>query len=474
MTSRRRVRVGLVATLSSLAVLVAATGWIHVLRPIASDWPGPRVVDALPLDELAGRAAVPLLLFVVVWAIAAALLGIARLAGLERLSAALALALGVGLWAYAVESISLFIVRGTAYRETLVGAARLQAVYLPAAFAGAAGALVAPSRARVRALTPTIMSVAVAVGGLVNVISAVTPELKERLATVEAIVPSGLSVLASAALAAVGVVLLLIARGLARRKRRAWQIAVGLLAGSSLLHLLKGLDYQESIVTGLLALTLLARRSDFDAPGDPTAPPRVALRVVAFVTAIYAYAVVALLINTAQADQPFSLGFALLETTRALFGQTVGGSSHIAGRFGRWWPLSVFLLAVVGGGSVVTAWLAPWRYRLRQEAQQRDLARSIVARWGYDTLAPFALRADKTFFFDPAERAFLAYRVVAGVALVSGDPVGPVEALPSLLAGFVRFARERGWRVATSARPNAGSTCIEPRDSTPCIGVTRR
>jgi lysyl-tRNA synthetase, class II len=71
-----------------------------------------------------------------------------------------------------------------------------------------------------------------------------------------------------------------------------------------------------------------------------------------------------------------------------------------------------------------------------------------VREWGADTLAPFTLRGDKSYFFSADGSAFLAYRVLAGVAVVSGDPIGPPGARAGLLAGFLEHAHERGWRVA--------------------------
>src|SRR5439155_383416 len=41
-----------------------------------------------------------------------------------------------------------------------------------------------------------------------------------------------------------------------------------------------------------------------------------------------------------------------------------------------------------------------------------------------------------------------AYRVVAGSALVSGDPVGEEDEFPELLANFRRMAHAHGWRIA--------------------------
>jgi lysyl-tRNA synthetase class 2 len=81
-----------------------------------------------------------------------------------------------------------------------------------------------------------------------------------------------------------------------------------------------------------------------------------------------------------------------------------------------------------------------------------------VTRFGVDTLAPFALRGDKSYFFSEDERAFLAYKVVAGVAVISGDPIGPRDSVAPLLARFLAFARERDWRVAILG---AGERCLD-------------
>src|SRR4029077_11992870 len=63
-------------------------------------------------------------------------------------------------------------------------------------------------------------------------------------------------------------------------------------------------------------------------------------------------------------------------------------------------------------------------------------------------LAYFALRRDKSYFFNDERTAFLAYRAVGGVALVSGDPVGDGTAAPALLDDFARYCHAHAWRVA--------------------------
>src|SRR5205823_14574327 len=82
------------------------------------------------------------------------------------------------------------------------------------------------------------------------------------------------------------------------------------------------------------------------------------------------------------------------------------------------------------------------------EARDRLRAHELVRRFGTDTLAPFAVRQDKACFFAEDGDAFLAYRVVGGVAIVSGDPIGHPGAFDSLVRRFVDHAHERDWRVA--------------------------
>src|ERR1700716_3351901 len=92
-----------------LLVGIAATGWMYLLHPAL---PGPRIGLALPLDELSRHSSVSLLWYLVVWGGAAARLGAdARWARIERLTAALILGLGVGVFNSLQVGISMAIVR---------------------------------------------------------------------------------------------------------------------------------------------------------------------------------------------------------------------------------------------------------------------------------------------------------------------------------------------------------------------------
>src|SRR5207302_3985683 len=127
-----------------------------------------------------------------------------------------------------------------------------------------------------------------------------------------------------------------------------------------------------AIVAGIAVVALLARRSAFTMRGDPAARPRVLLHAVLLGAGIVVYGLVTLWINRVMADTELTFGFSLEVIGRALAGLSFHGEDHLSGPVADWLPISIFLL---GFGSVVfvlVEWLAPWRYRLRQEHGEHE------------------------------------------------------------------------------------------------------
>jgi lysyl-tRNA synthetase class 2 len=440
-----RVARAIAATVLSLAVLVAASGWLYVARPFGP-LAGPRIHDGLALDELSHRAGVPLVLYVGVWAVAAVLLGVlARWAGADGLTAGLLLGPAVGGWLYALNGVSILVVRQISAHQAFRDASTQQAVIVPAVLAGIAGAVLGRTRVSWQARSRAAFAWLVGGVALLAVWNAVFPEHRRSLvAAFDAAQVHGLSKALVAPLAAV---LVIAARSLARGSRRAWQTAVVVLALLLVLHI--GRRFGEgAVVTGVVVVCLIARRADFRLRGDPESKPRVLVHALVAAGSIAVYGLVTLWVNRLMADQPYSLRFAFSVIGRALAGLSFRGGNHLSGAFAEWFPLTMFLLGSTALAFVLAEWLAPWRYRLRQEAGERRLAGTLVQRWGADTLAPFALRGDKSYFFSDDRSAFLAYRVVGGIAIVAGDPIGPDRERCDLVRSFVEFAHQRGWRIA--------------------------
>jgi lysyl-tRNA synthetase class 2 len=82
---------------------------------------------------------------------------------------------------------------------------------------------------------------------------------------------------------------------------------------------------------------------------------------------------------------------------------------------------------------------------------QRAILRAMVSHPDSETLAPFALRYDKSYVFSPDGRAAVSYRVLAGMAVAGGDPVGARESWPAAIAEYCAVVERSGWRPAVLA-----------------------
>ena len=90
--------------------------------------------------------------------------------------------------------------------------------------------------------------------------------------------------------------------------------------------------------------------------------------------------------------------------------------------------------------------------------EQELLLRRLLAEHGEaDSLGYFATRRDKDAVFDPGRRAAVTYRVVGGVSLASGDPIGDPDHWHEAIVEWLRYTRAFGWIPAVLAASEAGA-----------------
>src|SRR6266545_4822095 len=243
--------------------------------------------------------------------------------------------------------------------------------------------------------------------GIVSIVSALTPSLADRSDLVQGVLPPGVPGAARWLALAFGVALVWLSRSLARGKRRAWQLAVAVIAGAAVAHLAKGLDAEEGAASLVLLIALVRYRDEFDVDGDPSATRPLVVTAWALVS-LGAFLILYELhkLSVPEDLEDLVSAVAALLSFRAL-----------------------------------SLWLRSWHLRERPSALDRALASRLVEEYGRDTLAFFALRRDKSYFFSPTRR-FLA----RGPA----DPKGATVGQPSA-PGWISPARARG----TRGRPRA-------------------
>lgn len=72
-------------------------------------------------------------------------------------------------------------------------------------------------------------------------------------------------------------------------------------------------------------------------------------------------------------------------------------------------------------------------------------ARSLVERHGDGPLSFMTTWVGNRYWFTADQGCAVAFRVVGGVALTTGDPVGPRDAWPDAVHGFMAWCDEHGW-----------------------------
>jgi lysyl-tRNA synthetase class 2 len=85
--------------------------------------------------------------------------------------------------------------------------------------------------------------------------------------------------------------------------------------------------------------------------------------------------------------------------------------------------------------------------------------RDLLAQHGdRDSLGYFALRDDKFVVFSKTGKAAVTYRVIAGAAVASADPLGDSEAWPGAIEEFLEVCRRHGWVPAAMGCSELGAT----------------
>ncbi len=290
---------------------------------------------------------------------------------------------------------------------------------------------------------PRLAAVATAVVALVNLASAATPGLASRHRLLVRLEPFTTIPISHAAAVPASILLFVTAFYLWRRRAAALRLALALLVALGVLNLLKGLDVEEAAGTFAVAAVLWLGRGAFRVRSDPVTLRAALWRVPLLAGGSFLLSLLAIGIGAPATTSGSTI---LRDTVDALIWQP--GPLVFHDELGR-------LDQAVGAVGVLTLlWCAYLLFRplaaprALPGAEVRDAAAELVRRHGADTLAYFKLRRDQHYLFAPDGRAFLGYRIESGVLLVSGDPIGPTEAVPALLRELSRFAQARGLRIA--------------------------
>ncbi|MEO3972279.1 phosphatidylglycerol lysyltransferase domain-containing protein [Streptomyces sp. CAU 1734] len=304
---------------------------------------------------------------------------------------------------------------------------------------------------------PAIAGTACTLIGLIDIAAGVVPAFRHsRAHSLAEVLPGATGPFAAALSLSAGVLLLLLAHGLKRHKRRAWRAAVLLLPAGAVAQFV----HRHSVVGALISLAalwlLLANRREFSALPDPRGRWRALANLVVMSAGSLGLGLVIVSAHPGETAGSPGLVDRLQHTLYGLVGME--GPIRYTGDVS--WTVGYSLGALGLLTAVTTAFLA---FRPEHptaslsEDDERRLRDLLTRHGGRDSLGHFALRRDKAAVFSPSGKAAVCYRVVSGVMLAGGDPIGDVEAWPGAIERFMDEARAHSWTPAVMGCSETGA-----------------
>jgi phosphatidylglycerol lysyltransferase len=283
--------------------------------------------------------------------------------------------------------------------------------------------------AATRLVVAPVAATLVFVGGIVLLLSGNLPAEHGRVHVLMDILPLPFAEASHMLASLVGLLLIIIARGLYRRIAFARTAAIALLVAGALFSLAKGLDWEEASVLIVIAALLAFYKNVFYRKGDwRSFRPNPAWLALVAITLICLTLV-------------GFLAFRHVEYSSDLWWEFAWRGD--APRFLRASLVLGVLTAVIALDVLINR---PVQTRIGRVAIP-EAVRTVVAA-SETTDANLALLGDKRFLLSDDGRAFLMYGVAGRTWIAMGDPVGASEQARTLAWRFAECADKAGARVA--------------------------
>jgi len=305
---------------------------------------------------------------------------------------------------------------------------------------------------------PTIIGRLTYIVGLFDILANIFRPFRLPAKRIDGYLPIFINSTAFATAVFTGLALIILARGLTRKKRRARNLAIIILAINLASELFR-FHYHpiQQVGAVLLIVLLIAFRKEFYAISDPTtkfAPLR------AFIYSSLVMLVFGLvIIYFRHGDQivgDSSFGNVLLTVIEGMVGvsgpirfaserisDTVGVALAAFGIFTLIFPLWLFV--------------RPIKPEPKMTEEELQLVKTLVMRdEDQDSLGYFATRQDKSVIWSDNKKAGIAYRVQNGVMLASGDPFGEYSLWGETIEKFLAYASLHAWTPAVMGASDIG------------------
>jgi phosphatidylglycerol lysyltransferase len=284
--------------------------------------------------------------------------------------------------------------------------------------------------------------------GIVNIISVVTPPIRQRVGLVREYIPLTAIHASNLLVLFTGITLLVTTAFLFRGLRNAWLIALILSLISLVGHLTKALDYEEAIIAAFTMVVLIATVGQYRRRSS------VKWLRAGLKTSAISFAAVLLLgfmsfyfIDPRHFGMDFTWQQSLVHTFRSYL-LVEDTSLNPKTRFGHELLWLIRSLGFLTWGFLLLTLIQPRLIKPTITDNYRDRAKFLLTQFGNSSVDYFKLYKDKLYFFSDIHDAFVAYRIAGGFAIVLEEPVSAEEYKAEVIAEFDKHCRKMGLKPA--------------------------
>ena len=282
--------------------------------------------------------------------------------------------------------------------------------------------------------------------GTVNIISALTPALPERLKLLQDFIPFSITELSNIAVLLMGIILIVSSGFLLTGARSAWRVAMIIGSLSLFGHLTKAFDYEEAIAALTTLSVLWYTRRAYFIKYDFTFNVKAAQQITVIFSALFLYSLAGFyLLHARHLDFNFNWTESLQASIKTMAFMTDKLAPQTkTGLF--------FIYSIQLGSALLLLYGMFLLYMVSKketvEVEDRTEALSLLERYGNSSMDYFKLYPDKQLFFNDVNDSFLAYAESKHYAVVLENPVArDADSKARLIQSFEHYCSERGLRT---------------------------
>ena len=257
--------------------------------------------------------------------------------------------------------------------------------------------------------------------GVVNIISATTPALVERMKYLVDFIPRNIIEVSNTMVVVIGIVLIFTAVTLVQGYRNSYYLALSLTIFSIIGHLFKGVDYEEASMSLITAVVLVYQRKDYFIRTVPLKFPKLELAIAVF-TGVLIYGIGGFyLLDFRHFNENFTLWNSVVKTFQsiALMNIHLNATTH----FARYFLLSLNILGI--SSLIYLFWVGFKAFKTNDATDESKFkrAKQMVQDFGISPMDYFKTLPDKQLYFFENNDGFISFKATRKYMVVLENPV---------------------------------------------------